>query len=218
MLSYVYMKILESRPRRYDTAIRWLSLGQADRARREIVARWVRAGDRVLDVGTGTGTLALLAAGRGAEVTGIDVSAGMLREAERKRHASAAGHRVRFIETGVAEMDSGLEEGFDLVTAFLVMSELSGDERRWMLAQAHRLLGPGGRIAVADETRPDGAGRRALHGLVRLPLAVATFAVTQTSTRPVEGLERLVAGAGFEVDVVETRAMGSFVLVGARKA
>lgn len=218
MLSYVYMKILESRPRRYDRGIRWLSLGQADRVRREIVDRWVREGHRVLDCGTGTGSLALMAAAAGAEVVGIDVSAAMLAEAERKRQASPVGDRVRFIESGVAEMDTGFEDAsFDLVTASLVMSELSGDEQRWMLGQAHRVLRDGGRLVIADETRPGGAGMRVLYELVRLPLAVAAFAATQTSTSAVTGLEAKVGDAGFEIEGARTMTLGSFVLLSARK-
>jgi demethylmenaquinone methyltransferase/2-methoxy-6-polyprenyl-1,4-benzoquinol methylase len=219
VLSYVYMKILESRPRRYDTGIAWLSLGQADRVKREIVERWVTDDTRLLDVGAGTGTLALLAAARGAAVTGIDVSAPMLAEAERKRGASPAGSRVTLIEAGVAEMDTALEGmSFDLVTASLVFSELSHDEQRYALARVKSLLAPGGRLVVVDETEPHGAARRAIYHLVRLPLALVTFSLTQTSTRAVTGLEEKVRAAGFEIEDVQRRSMGSLVLLAARKA
>jgi len=219
VLSYVYMKILESRPRRYDAGIAWLSLGQADRVKREIVERYVRDGTRLLDIGAGTGTLAFMAAARGAEVTGIDVSAPMLAEAERKRSASPAGDRVTLVEAGVAEMDAALAgRTFDVVTASLVFSELSGDEQRYALAQVESLLAPGGRLVIVDETKPSGAARRALYHLVRLPLALVTFSLTQTSTRAVEGLEEKVREAGFEIEEVQRRSMGSLVVLAARKA
>lgn len=218
MLSYVYMRILESRPRRYDAGIAWLSLGQADRVKREIVERYVEEGTRMLDVGTGTGTLALMAAARGARVTGIDVSAPMLAEAERKRRASPAGESVTLVEAGVAEMDTALEGmTFDLVTASLVMSELSDDEQRYALGQVRSLLEPGGRLVVVDETRPRGAGRRALYHLVRLPLALVTFSLTQTSTRAVNDLEEKVRAEGFEIEDVSRRSMQSLIVLVARK-
>jgi len=212
------MRILESRPRRYDAGIAWLSLGQADRVKREIVERYVEEGTRMLDVGTGTGTLALMAAARGARVTGIDVSAPMLAEAERKRRASPAGESVTLVEAGVAEMDTALEGmTFDLVTASLVMSELSDDEQRYALGQVRSLLEPGGRLVVVDETRPRGAGRRALYHLVRLPLALVTFSLTQTSTRAVNDLEEKVRAEGFEIEDVSRRSMQSLIVLVARK-
>lgn len=219
VLSYVYMKILESRPRRYDRGIAWLSLGQEGRVKREIVDRYVEEGTRLLDIGAGTGTLALMAAARGATVTGIDVSAAMLDEAGRKRRASPAGDRVTLLEAGVAEMDTALGGmTFDLATASLVMSELSDDEQRFALAQVHALLEPGGRLVVVDETRPRGAGRRALYHLVRLPLALVTFSLTQTSTRAVRGLEEKVRAGGFEIEDVTRRSMQSLIVLVARKA
>jgi demethylmenaquinone methyltransferase/2-methoxy-6-polyprenyl-1,4-benzoquinol methylase len=218
MLSYVYMKILETRPRRYDRGIAWLSLGQADRIRREIAERWVEPGDRVLDIGTGTGTLALMAAARGADVVGIDVSAPMLAEAQRKRERSPVGKRVRFVEAGVAELDTALGgETFDLVTASLVFSELSPDEQRYALRQAAGLLREGGRLVIVDETKPEGAGRRAIYRLVRAPLALVTFSLTQTSTRAVDGLEEMVLDAGFEIVEADRRSLTSLLVLCARK-
>jgi len=218
VFSFIYMKVLESQPRRYDTGIAWLSLGAAERSRCAIVERVVRPGDRVLDVGTGTGSLALLAAGRGAEVAGIDASRAMLAVAEDKRARHPSGGRVRFIEAGVAEMDTALAgETFDVVTASLVFSELSEDEQHYALRQAHERLKPGGRLAIADETRPRGILKRVVYALVRLPLALVTFAITQTGTRPVLGLEEKVLRAGYAIESVERRNLGSFLILYARK-
>lgn len=55
----------------------------------------LREGDRVLDVGCGTGRHAVELAKRGFAVTGIDLSRGMLREAE--RHAEEEAVSVRFL-------------------------------------------------------------------------------------------------------------------------
>jgi ubiquinone/menaquinone biosynthesis C-methylase UbiE len=56
-MSYVFMKVLESAPERYDRGMRLLTLGRLERVHRDIAA-WVSAGDRVLDLGCGTGALA----------------------------------------------------------------------------------------------------------------------------------------------------------------
>lgn len=218
MFSFVYMKILESQPRRYDRGIAWLSFGAAERGRREMVESAVREGDRVLDIGTGTGALALLAAGRGAQVVGIDTSAAMLAVAEERRSTAPGGDRVRFVEAGVAEMDTALAgELFDVVTASLVFSELSQDEQRYALRQAHVLLKPRGRLVIGDETKPAGIVARMVYSLFRFPLAAVTFALTQTSTRPVTGLEKKVSEAGYEIESVERHNLGSYFVLHARR-
>ncbi|MHA1565894.1 MAG: corrinoid protein-associated methyltransferase CpaM [Alphaproteobacteria bacterium] len=212
------MKILESRPRRYDAGIDWLSFGTAKRLRREIAARAVRPGLRALDLGTGTGELALRCAEQGAEVIGIDVSGAMLAVAEAKRKQHPQGGQIRFIEASVAEMDMALaDESFDVVTASLVFSELSEDEQKYALRQIRRLLVADGLLVIADETRPQGLWRLILYHLVRLPLAVITFLFTQTTTRPVLALEEKAVQAGFVVEKVERRNLQSLLVLFARK-
>jgi ubiquinone/menaquinone biosynthesis C-methylase UbiE len=215
--SYVYMKILESQPERYDRGIALLSLGAAQRARRRLVEENVHAHMRVLEIGCGTGSLALLAARAGACVQGFDISPGMLEVARSKVREERLEDRIELFEMGVSGMDSLAGESFDLVTATLVFSELSRDEQRYALAQAHRVLRPGGRIALADEVRPDGRARRLLHGLVRFCLLLVTFALTQTTTRAVEGLPQAVARAGFRIESEDRSSLGSFLYLVARK-
>ena len=190
----------------------------ADRARRELVRWAVEPGCRLLDLGTGTGALAILAARNGASVVGIDPSPGMLTVAGELRAASDVGDRVRFIEAGVAEMEDHLSGSkFEAVTAFLVFSELSEDEQRYALRQAFSLLESGGRLAIADETRPSGVVQRVLYYTFRAPLALATWVLTQAATHPVIGLEDKVMAAGFQIQSVKRFNMGSFFILMAKK-
>lgn len=201
MLSWVYMKILESRPARYDRGISIMSLGRAHRIRAQMVKHAVRAGDRVLDLGTGTGEVAVLAALEGAQVTGLDVHAGMLAQAHQKVRARGLDDRVELVEAGVAEMDTRFEDGsFDVVTASLVLSELYPDERSFALSQCRRVLASGGMLAVSDEVKPAGGMDLVLYHAARIPLAAVTWAATQSTTHALEHLEDQVRDAGFRVD------------------
>jgi demethylmenaquinone methyltransferase/2-methoxy-6-polyprenyl-1,4-benzoquinol methylase len=215
--SYVYMKILESRPERYDRGIALLSLGAADRCKRRLVEDNVAPESRVLEIGTGTGTMAVLAAERGAHVLAFDISAAMLDVAQKKVDAAEVADRVELREMGVSGMDELLDASFDLVMSTLVFSELSPDEQRYALHHAHRVLDAGGRLAIADEARPRSLGRRVLHGAVRVPLAVVTFVLTQTSTSAVQGLSARVSEAGFAVEREDRSALDSFVYLIATK-
>jgi demethylmenaquinone methyltransferase/2-methoxy-6-polyprenyl-1,4-benzoquinol methylase len=211
MFNYVYMKILESRPDRYDRRIWWLSLGQSEKVKRRIVGEHVTPGSRVLDIGCGTGTLAVLTAQKGAQVTGFDVSPGMLAVARRKVVAAGLADRIELHETGVAGMGKFPEASFDLVTATLVFSELSCDEQTYALGQAYRILKPGCSLVIADEARPESVCKRALHSAVRVPLLLITFALTQTTTKAVADLERLVSQAGLRIQDAERSRLDSFL-------
>ncbi|MCP5067064.1 MAG: class I SAM-dependent methyltransferase [bacterium] len=217
MSSYIYMKILESQPRRYDRGIEILSGGAAEQAKRKLVEENVSPGAQVLEIGCGTGSMAILAARAGAKVHGFDVSPGMLEVAREKVASEGLDERVELSEMGISGMDGLPSECFDLVMSTLVFSELSPDEQDYALAQAHRVLRPGARLALADEARPTRTLNRLLHGCVRLVLMVITFVLTQTTTRAVEDLEGAVTRAGFLIHKQERSALESFLYLVAKK-
>ncbi|WP_433533147.1 class I SAM-dependent methyltransferase [Micromonospora sp. CA-263727] len=101
----------------------------------------------VLDVGTGTGQVAMVLAGLGHRVTGIDLSEGMLAQA--RRHAAAmAGGPV--ITSGDAVHPDFPAASFDAVTSRYLMWTLREPETA--VANWVRLLRPGGTVAVVDST------------------------------------------------------------------
>ncbi|MGV9796596.1 class I SAM-dependent methyltransferase [Mycobacterium sp. NPDC003449] len=116
------------------------------------------AGRRILDAGCGTGALAAALSGRGAIVTGIDASAGMLAVARRRLGEDAALHVVDLGDPLPFDADA-----FDDIAASLVLHYLQD----WgpTLTEMRRVLKPGGRlIASVDhpfvaytlrEPRPD---------------------------------------------------------------
>jgi ubiquinone/menaquinone biosynthesis C-methylase UbiE len=216
-MSYVFMKVLESAPRRYDLGIRLLSLGRIDRVHREMAEWGASEGTRVLDIGCGTGLLALVCARRGAQVTGIDISPLMLDIARQKVKESGLDDSITLLEMSAIELDEKFESGsFDTIMSSVSFSELSEDEQRFVLRQCHRLLADDGRLIIADEVVPSWPGR-ALHLLVRLPLAVATYILTQTTTHAVAQLQAKIAEAGFRIEWAHRNLLGDFETVAALK-
>jgi len=173
-MAYVYMKVLESSPVRYERGMGLLTLGRWARVLDEVAGR-VEAGERVLDIGGGTGALAARMAWRGAWVTAVDASPAMLAEAAARVVRDGLEERVTLREMGVAELDSLPGGTFDVVTSTLVFSELSGDEVTYALGQCRRLLRPGGRLLVADEVAPETAAGRLGTWLLWLPFALAAW-------------------------------------------
>lgn len=214
-MSYVFMKVLESAPRRYDFGIRLLSLGRIDRVHQEMAEWGASEGTRVLDIGCGTGLLALVCARRGAHVTGIDISPLMLDIARPKVKDAGLEDSITLMEMSAIELDEKFESGsFDTIMSSLAFSEMSEDEQRFVLPQCHRLLADGGRLIIADEVVPSWP-RRALHLLVRLPLVIATYILTQTTTHAVAQLQAKIAEAGFRVEWTHRNLLGDFETVAA---
>jgi demethylmenaquinone methyltransferase/2-methoxy-6-polyprenyl-1,4-benzoquinol methylase len=202
------MKVLESAPERYDAGIRAMSGGAIDDVHEriaELALQQPGSGTRVLDIGSGTGGVALACARRGARVVGIDRNAGMLEIAREKAESSAVSDLVEFIQIGALEIEDRFEsESFDAVVSCLVFSELLPEERAYVCATVATRLKQGGRFVLADEAVPRTAARRLWTRLRRLPSAIGTYLVTQTTTRPLAGLDALVATAGCG-NVVEER-------------
>ena len=82
LVSMIIADRMESLTKYYD---RWMNLitGGQDKRVREAVLGYIEPGDLVLDVGCGTGTLAIKAAQKGAQVIGIDQSPAMLKLAQK---------------------------------------------------------------------------------------------------------------------------------------
>ncbi len=216
MSTYVLMRILESAPSRYDLGIRWLTFGRLDDAY-DRLAEQIAPGQQVLDIGCGTGALALRAARRGAQVKGIDVNAGMLEIAERRAEEAELAERIEFVEMGVAELHREGDDSYDAVSSGLCFSELTDAELVYTLEHVSRILKPHGLLLIADEVRPATLMRRFVHRLIKLPLSVLTYVVTQQTTHAVANLPEKLSAVGLSIESLSSSALGSFCEIVARK-
>ena len=219
MFSYIFMKILESRPERYDTGINFLSGGHAAKIRKQIVREFVKPGMSVLDIGCGTGLLIEDAAKAGAEVKGIDISEGMLRVAQKRIEKSGLQDKISIYNAGVVEIDTLFtENSFDLIVSTLVFSELYSEERAMALLQIKKLLKPNGKLVIAVEVQPDNLLRRMAHFFVRLPLTVLTYIIAQTGTKPLTNISEEVTRSEFSIVKEERSFLDSFVILSANNS
>jgi len=218
MFSYIFMKILENRPNRYDTGISILTGGHANRLKKGIVQDYVHSGINMLDVGCGTGSLAIESAKKGAQVVGIDIAEGMLSVARKRVVDNDLGDRVTFHHVGASELDELFEDNrFDLITATLVMSELYPEERRWALREFRRILKPSGTLVLADEVKPKKWLHRVLYFLARLPLAFVTYVIAQTGTKAVSNINEEARRTGFKIIQEKNSLLGSFKTLSLKK-
>jgi ubiquinone/menaquinone biosynthesis C-methylase UbiE len=216
MSTYVLMRILESAPRRYELGIRLLTLGRLDKAY-DRLASHIERGQQVLDLGCGTGALALRAAQRGAKVKGIDINAEMLEIASQRVHEAGLTELVDLVEMGVAELDDEVAQHYDVVMSGLCFSELSEDEVTYTLKEVARILRPGGLLLIADEIKPQGLVKRLIHSLIRVPLAILTYVISQQTTHPISNLSERLTDAGLVIVSAQLSPLGSFGEFVARK-
>jgi demethylmenaquinone methyltransferase / 2-methoxy-6-polyprenyl-1,4-benzoquinol methylase len=160
-------------PRHYDRMGAVLSFGQDPRWRRALVgAVDPQPGQRILDVATGTGMVALALARRcHCTVVGLDQSEQMLAGARAQLAASPelAGH-VSFMR-GEAERLPFADAEFDALTFTYLLRYV--DDRRATMRELARVVRPGGRIGMVEFGVPGQPVLRALwrvHTRVGLPL------------------------------------------------
>jgi len=108
-------------------------------------------GGRIADVGAGTGTFAigLAAAAPDAEVVAIDGDPEILAIARAKEGAAAVEWKQ-----GLANALPLADGSCDRVTMSLLLHHLDAGGKRAALAEAHRVLRPGGSLHIADWGRP----------------------------------------------------------------
>jgi len=134
-----------------DTCL-FRGMGRALRQRTMTLAD-LQPGETVLDVGCGTGTLAIEVqrrVGNEGRVVGIDPSAVQIARAS----AKAARHNVPVeFQIGVIEQLAFPDQSFDVVVSTLMMHHLPASLKRQGLVEITRVLKPGGRLIIADFTR-----------------------------------------------------------------
>jgi ubiquinone/menaquinone biosynthesis C-methylase UbiE len=135
----------------YDPLMKLLGF---DRLRNALIDQAaLQPGHRVLDIGCGTGTLAIVVRQRhpAAEVVGLDPDAYALARARRKAQRAGAG--VRF-DQGFADALEYPDATFDRVFSSMMFHHLGKDQKDRALAEVRRVLKPGGRLEFLDFAQP----------------------------------------------------------------
>ncbi len=185
----------------YDRFVDLMTFGKARALRQASIAlAELVPGEYVLEIGCGTGDLALAAiaqVGTSGRVVGIDASPEMIAVAQAKANTSAIA--AEFFVQPVEHM-AFADHSFDVVLSSLMMHHLPDTLKQQALMEVRRVLKPGGRLIIVDIRRPTSlAGRMLnimlLHGAMKAGvqdlghmLTQAGFQIQEIGTLPIRML------------------------------
>lgn len=164
----------------------------------------LQRGESVLDVGCGTGSLAIVAkkhVGETGRVCGIDPGPKQIARANHK--AKRAGLSIDF-QVGAIEKIAFPDQSFGIVLSTLMMHVLPDDLKRQGAAEIARVLKPGGRLLVVDTRRPEvGQSDKVVHtgpwnsGIQDQPQFLAAAGFSQIESEEIETRSNKVPEIGF---------------------
>jgi ubiquinone/menaquinone biosynthesis C-methylase UbiE len=186
----------------YDAFARLMGLGvNGPNSRMIVEMAQIKPGDKVLDVGCGTGDLTLTAkkyAGASGSAYGIDASPEGIDIARKKAKRSSS---AAVFEIGLIEKIAYPDATFDVVISRLVIHHLPDDLKRRGIAEIFRVLKPGGLFFLADFKPPTNPV------LAHVASALVGHRMMQSN---VWGIPPMLAEAGF-VDVASGPTCSAFL-------
>ena len=143
----------------YDERMRSLDRLRYDETLSEVVRMsTVKEGDLILDIGTGTGNLAVKFLEEGCQIIGLDPSIKLLRMAEQKVERWGKRSDIRICENPFLEIPF-FDNTFDVIASTYSIHHLTDDAKRLAVIEMKRVMRPDGVIIIGDVMFKDAADK-----------------------------------------------------------
>ena len=185
------MALAESKaPSKYEVLINFLTLGRRGRIYKYIKDHYLKENQLVLDVGCGTGKFLQIADLKWTKPYGLDISEKMLNQA--LKNSKKRKTPLNLIRASLTDLPIK-GESFDIITSFLVLSELTHKEVQKALQELIFSLKIDGLLVLATESKPSSWIKRFLFNLLRAPSYVLASLLTKTPKHPVHNISELLS-------------------------
>ncbi len=217
MCMYAWMVFVETAPERYDIGMKIMTLGRLDKIK-DMIAEVVKPNDKILDIGCGTGTLALRCIKKGAHVAGLDSSEFMLEQAAKKASQQGLSDRLQLIKESVTQLQKHFqEESLDIIVATAALGEFPKAYLDYIFRECARILRKEGRLIIADEVQPEGRISRFFYNIVMGIVWIPQFIIVRRVCYPIKNLDKIIESAGFDIEEKRKMSLSKLQVIFARK-
>ena len=187
-------------PSKYELLIRFLTLGRRDKVYQHVRKRYIKEDQFVLDTGCGTGKFLEIVELKWANPIGLDLSQKMLKQAQIK--SSSRKEPFLLINSSIIALPIK-EKSFDIVTSFLVLSELTKREVEMAIGQLFSCLKSNGLLIILTESKPTNWMKSIFFSIIRTPAYLLASLLTKTPKHPIHDLSQLFLA--YDGKIIEER-------------
>lgn len=177
-------------PSSYELLIRLLTLGRRNKIYQYIRGKYLKENQFILDIGCGTGKFLEIAELEWTNPIGLDISENMLEQAQKK--ASKRKNPFVLIRGSITALPLK-KDSFDIVSSFLVLSELLSNDVEMAIKEALLCLKSNGLLIIVTESKPSSWIKRILFNLIRAPAYVLASLLTKTPKHPVHNISDILS-------------------------
>jgi len=189
-MATILMALAESKaPSKYEVLINFLTLGRRGRIYKHINDHYLKENQLVLDVGCGTGKFLQIADLKWTKPCGLDISEKMLNQAI--RNSIKRKTPFNLIRASLTDLPIK-EESFDIITSFLVLSELTHKEVQKALTELIFSLKIDGLLILATESKPKNVFKRIFFNIIRAPAFLIASILVKVPKHPIHDITSLL--------------------------